>query len=368
MMNLPCIGERPRRRVGLLCRQLLAPFSTANSPEPLVDPAELNVRPLKPGPNGGGFGVEVLNLDLRRCDKETILEKLLPLVKEHKLIVVRGTDDGIEGLRMAEFSSWMSPIGGLYMNHQMHVKQPTPAVFRLSNDENEGVQGGGAASAEPQWHHDSMHMPVLPCFQVLHMPCSPAWGEGNTIATSGDPEREGQAAATWFARADASKLSPETRKKLLNFRSFNLPTGQQHPLINTESDTMNPPSMVGVLMVDDDGNLVRKLNKQELIHLIGKYRALLIKGEAFTLDDLGSPTDPDANDLTLLTKRLEAEALSEGSTSIYRHVYRPGDVVIQDNWSVAHRAPTSEEREHITGRRVLHRCLALSEGGGTGGA
>lgn len=339
-----------------------------SSPEPSTAPNELNFRPLK-GPNGG-FGIEVLNLDLRKCDKETVTEQLLPLVKEWGLVVVRGTEKGIEGLRMAEFSSWMSPIGHLYTNHEMHEKQPTPLVFRLSNDENEGVQGGGATSKEPLWHHDSMHMPEPPIYQVLHMPMSPAWGEGK--GKSEDLQREGEAAATWFARADASKLDEKTRARLLKLHTFNLPTGQQHPLLNLEKNIMIPPTQAGVLEVDFEAGTQKKLSKPELYHVMAGYRKLLLLGEPFTFDDVGKlgedQTPTNSEEMTEFTKRLEAEALRTQSKSIHRHVFRPGDIVIQDNWSVAHRAPTSEEREYITGTRVLHRCLALSEKGGTGGA
>lgn len=358
---------RPRRRVKLLAGQLTAA-------EPTEEPAELEVRPLKSGKNGG-FGAEVLNLDLRFCGKETIIEKLVPLVKKWGLLVVRGTEEGIPGDRHAEFASWMSPIGGLYSNHQHHEKQPNPAVFRLSNREEEGVPGGG----DGLWHHDSLHMPVPPCYQVLHMPRSPAWLDGRAAADDGAAEREGECAATWFARADASLLSTETRNRLAKLRSFNLPTGQQHPLLNPETGTMMPPTAVGVLEVDEQAGTSRKLSKQEFKFLSACYRRLLLKGEAFLLpaegelvtagaaeDQTGAETPGEG--MVALTRRIEQEALNAQSKSIYRHVYRPGDVVIQDNHAIAHRAPTSEEQALVTGTRVLHRCLALAEGGGTGGA
>lgn len=331
------------------------------------NPGELHVRPIKSGPNGGiSFGVEVLNLDLRKCSKETVTDLLLPLVRKNGLVLVRGTEEGMPGKRQVEISSWMSPIGGLYANHQGHAKQPSPHVFRLSNDESEGVLGGG----DGVWHHDSMHMPKPPCFQVLHMPTSPAWGEGKT--KTGNPEREGECAATWFAKADASLLGPKTRRKLARLRSFNLPTGQQHPLLNEETSTMIPPTVVGVLEIDEEAGTSRKLSKDELAHLMQGYRKLLLKGEPFSLDESEGPTSSEVREngegLTKLTRRLEVEALEAKSPSIYRHVYRPGDVLIQNNMAIAHRAPTSEEQDQVTGLRVLHRCLALSAGGGTGGA
>lgn len=345
-------------RIQKLARQLSPEPSSSPSLSKELKPHPLDVRPLEVGEHGG-FGAEVLNLDLRTCDKETVTETLAALVRKWSLVVVRGGHDGasqesgIRGERHAEITQWLSPSDSLYIEHQMHEEQHTPVVFRLSNNAKEGVLGGGPGL----WHHDSLHLQEIPPFAVYHMYKAPSLEEGAVNA------------ATWFARADASKLEPQVKDQLLHLYALHLPTGLQRPLLNTETDTMLPPTRVGVVEIDDEGN-PRKLQAQEHRQVMEFYQRLLLTGEVSDLpprggttpgtDKAAQPKYMNEQELASLSRKFEAEGLAAKSSSIYRHVWQPGDVIITHNPSVAHRAPTTEERDRTTGLRVLHRCLALA--------
>merc|ERR550514_668828 len=136
---------------------------------------------------------------------------------------------------------------------------------------------------------------------------------------------------------------------------------------------MLPPTRVGVLEVDNEGN-PRKLQPTEHRQVMEFYQRLLLKGEVSRVvpevlgggGEQSSGGEPSAarymNEIEEAAgaRRLEQEALALRSDSIYRHVWQPGDVVVTHNPSVAHRAPTTEERDNTLGLRVLHRCLALA--------
>lgn len=330
-----------QRRIRGLGQQL-QPLSCEAMPttfSPIApDPPELEVRPLEVGEHGGGFGAQVLNLDLHLCSKETVTEKLGPLVKKWGLVLVRGAStEAMHGEKHAQIATWLSPSGGLYLEHAMHKEQHLPFVFRLSNRKEEGVLGGGPGL----WHHDSLHLPEVPPFSVLHMFKAPSLDEGAVCA------------ATWFARADASKLSPEVKTRLLRLQAMHLPTGQLRPILNSETDTLLPPTRVGVLEVDDQGN-GRKLQAEELRQLLEFYQRLLIKGEVTSLptppkgnEAPPSPRDQkwmSENELAALSRKLEKEALEAGRGRSTATSGSPGTSLSRTirRWRTEHRPLRSE--------------------------
>lgn len=113
----------------------------------------------------------------------------------------------------------------------------------------------------------------------------------------------------------------------------------------------------------------RKIAKPELNYLIECYRRLLLTGEPFELGEqrLDELEEGDRRPGPALrsVRELEAEGLASPSgplhqTTVMRHVWQPGDMVFSHTLQCAHRAPTPEEIDQVTGTRVLQRAISLA--------
>ena len=268
------------------------------------------------------FGVEVAGLrvadlvksgDLRHGHPfATALELLMAHVG---LLVFR--DQGV--LRPAEqiAASALFGAGELHSTHGEHEKAGSEHIFRLSSSNADGIVGPGA-----EWHCDGSFMQDVFSHAGYHIVQLP----------------ENQPAGTSFAHlGNAYDLLSETERQLMRrMVSVNSNGGTVHPLVHEHPLSLRPSLFLHLAMTG------------AVLHVppsVGRGAA--------------EPTWTalDEDEVTSLFTRVNR--LLHDPTVAYGHTYRPGDLVIIDNWAVAHKAfPGSFDPSR--GVRVVHRTTVKS--------
>eukprot|EP00931_Biecheleriopsis_adriatica_P089837 TRINITY_DN63913_c0_g1_i1.p1 TRINITY_DN63913_c0_g1~~TRINITY_DN63913_c0_g1_i1.p1 ORF type:complete len:373 (-),score=61.52 TRINITY_DN63913_c0_g1_i1:181-1299(-) len=257
------------------------------------------------------FGARVSGLDLRRKPDEEVLQALQEEMAIRGFLVCAGQGvlTGDEFVAASEF--W----GGrrIHSTHGVHPKAPNRHIFRLSNDQSQGILGVG-----PQWHNDGSFVEGTFSHAGYHIIEVP---EGQ-----GDTQFVHQGAAF-------EALLPAVKEKWQRLTSVNSNSGVLHPVVHEHPISKQKSvwlhlGMTGAvfetLPSGDGGDDLRLLEADELTQLFHDYNDLLNDG-------------------------FEAGyALS--------YSYQPGDCIFIDNLAIAHRASSgAHDSPKKQGRRVLHR-------------
>ena len=269
------------------------------------------VLPLQP------FGFEIEGLHLPALVRAGTLAHRHPfaaalelLMAHSGLIVFRG--QGVMAAADQIAASELFGAGQLHSTHGEHALAGSEHIFRLSNSEADGIVGPGA-----EWHNDGSFMEEVfshAGYHIVQLPRS-------------------QTAGTSFAHLGrAHDLLTDAEQRLMSrMISVNSNGGVIHPLVHT-----HPLSHRATLF----------------LHLA--MTGAIAHGSA---EQGARWTALDDDELTALLSRVNG-VLNDPIVA-YHHTYSEGDLVMVDNWAVAHKAfPGSFDPSR--GVRVVHRTTIKS--------
>jgi len=245
-------------------------------------------------------GAEVIGLNLRDKPSKETLKTLQDEMSRAGFLVFRnqGILHGDEQVSICEY------FGGceIHSTHGSHPKAPNRHIFRLSNEDEHGINGVG-----PQWHNDGSFCRAVFSHVGYHMVrCPESGGE------------------TEFADLHSAymALPEDTQAQWRKYTSVNSNSGVLHPMvyehpISKQTVIYLHLGMTGAVIETDEAGTHRTLNKEEMTALFNAYNTLL-----------------------------QEHCIS--------FKYQSGDLVIIDNLAVAHRASPSAHRRS-SGLRILHR-------------
>ena len=259
------------------------------------------------------LGAEVRGLDLRsiKDGSHPAMPVLQSVMADRGYLVFRdqGVLSGDEQVAASEL------FGGqrIHSTHGVHPMAPNKHVFRLSNDQEEGILGVG-----PQWHNDGAFLRAPFSHVAYHIVQVPEGGGATSFSHLGAA----------FDALTAEEQEAWSRRVSINSNSGVVhPLVHRHPLSGRRSVFLHLGMTGAVLEMAKGVERVAKLEdlrllqEGEMLGLFRRYNALL--------EDRRHRID---------------------------HQYKEGDCIVIDNLAVAHRAsPDAHKGVASQGLRVLHR-------------
>ncbi|MGI9344027.1 MAG: TauD/TfdA dioxygenase family protein [Gammaproteobacteria bacterium] len=248
------------------------------------------------------LGLEIVGIDLRRDTGPELTAALAPLLYEHAVLCIR--DQELSPQDLARFGE---SLGRPVQHNEEDLRlDGLPGVMSLSNadDRDDRQMNGGA-----HWHTDLVHSDEPASFTMLHAVDVPDAGGGTLFANqvmacrSLPADRLEQAERTtvihcYEGRTDGSV--PEFRHPLV----------RRHPVTGRKALYAAADTGIGIVgLADEEAQPVLA----EFAHHATQARF------------------------------------------VYRHAYRPNDVVIWDNAQLLHRGERLERAHDAVTRRVMHR-------------
>jgi taurine dioxygenase len=269
---------------------------------------EFQVRPLSPH-----FAAEVVGLDLRRPFDEAVHRRVYDAFVRYHVLAFRD-----QRLDKGEQIAFSQQFGTLERHIARNRGSDNPLVHTVSNLGPDGRPSGVVASTS--WHTDKSFRPEPSLATILHAVTMPPDG-GDTCF------------ANMYAAYEA--LSPVDKSALDGLRvihSWELSLAKHGRQATPDEIRDAPPMSHPLVRVHPDSG-----------------RKCLFMGEHASHID-GWPIE----DGRALLARLEEHATEE--RFIYRHHWRPGDLLTWDNRCLLHRADPNFDAARYP--RVLHRtCL-----------
>lgn len=259
------------------------------------------------------FGAEIVGLDLRQPLEASIRDAVYQAFVQHHVLCFR--DQSLSKEQQIAFSQQLGPL-------ERHIARnrgaENPWVHTVSNLDADGKPSGKVGSQ--QWHSDKSFRPEPSLATILHAVMLPPEG-GNTCF------------ADMTAAYDA--LSEKEKAELDGIRvihSWEL-SQQKLGLTATPEEVRDAPPM--------SHPLVR-------VHPDSGRKALFMGQHASHFDGQ-----------SIAEGRARLAALQDFATEerfVYRHAWRPGDVLMWDNRCLLHRADANFDAARHA--RVMHRtCL-----------
>lgn len=282
----------------------------ATRPPITHDPAaqDFSIRPLSPL-----FAAEIVGLDLRRNLSDTVRQQVYDAFVRYHVLCFRD-----QGLTKDEQIAFSEQFGTLERHIARNRGSDNPWVHMVSNLGPDGQPSGKVNST--RWHTDKSFRPEPSLATILHAVTMPPNG-GDTCF------------ANMHAAYDA--LSDDDKRALDGLRvihSWELSREKQGQKATPEEIRDAPPMSHPLVRVHPDTGRKCLFMGEHASHIDGR---------------------PIAEGRALLA-RLEAHATQE--RFIYRHRWRPGDLLIWDNRCLLHRADPNFDAALYP--RVLHRtCL-----------
>jgi len=220
------------------------------------------------------------------------------------LLVFREQGFPLSGDEQVRISSLFG-AGEMESTHGVHKKADNEHIFRLSNDDDEGIVGPGA-----EWHCDGSFTEDVFSHAGYHIVEIP----------------ENASAGTSFSHLGVvhDLLDPQELSVLERMATVNSNSGVLHPIVFT--------------------------------HPMSKRRSvffhLAMSGAVVHVSESGQRTALSKDEMASLLNRLSD--LYNHSRSALHHKYEAGDLVMIDNWAVAHRAQDGSFSRR-DGLRVVHR-------------
>ena len=249
------------------------------------------------------LGKQIQNLHLLNDNAEdvkyTIDKGLQPLLAHCGVMVFKnhGGLDGNDQIKLAEFFGGKKP----HSTHGVHPKAPNRHIFRLSNNQNEGIVGIG-----PQWHNDGSFERRVFSHWIAYIVKAPENGGGTKFSST---------------HLAYNRLTEKEKKLWKKYVSINATSGVVHPMVYRHpiSGLLHiylHLGMTGAILNTDTQKL---LNREEMQAIFNRYNNLLHE-------------------------------------DYYEHKYETGDAIIIDNLAVAHAAaPSAHDTTLKGGVRILHR-------------
>lgn len=283
---------------------------------------QLDLRPLN-----SSFGAEVAGIDLSTPLDSQTFERIEKAFDQHSLLLFRG-----QTLNENDHVALSRRFGTL----QSHVLKPYlsnehPELLVLSNIKENG-QATGIGDAGQIWHADTSY---------VETPCRCSLLLGREI-----PEPEGDRTfgdTVFLSAAAAYDALPEEKKAALarltaphsfiHYYRLKQAQGSNRPDLTKEQESEVPP-------VDQPVVLRHPITGRKAIYVNPSYTT--------TINEL-----PDAEGRALLDELFAHLVKPE---FVYRHKWRPGDLVIWDNYATQHLAIGDYA---LPQRRLMHRTTVL---------
>ena len=288
-------------------------MSAVLTPSPVVAPAPFDIRPLP-----GTLGAEVVGLDLSRPLPEADFRRIHQAHLDHHVLVFR--DQRIAPAEQVDFSRRFGPL-------QIHVLKNFqlaghPEILIVSNILNDEGQPLGLGDAGHYWHSDLSYKDKPSLGSLLHAQELPNEG-GDTLFAD---QHAAYDALPEDLKARIAPLQAE-HSYLAKYEELRAKSPWRPKLTQAQIDEVAPAIHPVVRTHPETG------------------RKALFVSEHFTTRIVGLAEDESRALLeTLFAHSVQAPFL-------YRHVWRPHDMVFWDNRSVMHLAAGTPD--HL--RRKLYR-------------
>ena len=287
------------------------------------------------------FGAEIRGLHVGELIRAGVLRHASPFAIALELamayvglLVFR--DQGIMNPAEQIAASELFGAGQLHSTHGEHAKAGSPEIFRLSSSAAEGIVGPGA-----EWHNDGSFATDVFSHAGYHIVRLPS----------------GQASGTSFAHLGLAHdlLHEDERRLLRRMASVNSNGGAVHPLIHSHPRSMRPCLFLHLAMT---GAIVHVGSADGAADGTADGAAGGAAGGVASGAAGSAPwTGLDEEEVASLLGRVGE--LFDDRRVAYHHSYRAGDLVVIDNWAVAHKAfPHSFDQSR--GVRVVHRTTVKS--------
>ena len=289
----------------------------------LLEEAGLTVRPLEP------IGLEVSGADVRSRLPEPVIEALAVEMANRGFVVFKH-QPGLSVDELVEASKWWG-AGDVHSTHGVHPATPGMHrdIFRLSNDRRHGILGVG-----PQWHNDGSFEAATFSHAAYYMARAPEHGGGTHFAHQG---------------AAFDVLPADKQAFWQRLVSVNSASGVAHPVVHR-----HPVSGL----------------KSVWLHL-GMTGAVIerLPEEGLSIEELQT-TPATTDQLRLLTAAEMTELFNDYNDLLdasfekgfgMHYQYDDGDLIIIDNWALAHRAsPEAHIPSEQQGLRIMDRVTIRS--------
>jgi alpha-ketoglutarate-dependent 2,4-dichlorophenoxyacetate dioxygenase len=281
----------------------------------------LPLRPLHPR-----FGVEIVGVDVRRLDGHAFAE-IVAAFEEHSVLLFR--DQSIDDEAQIAFSHRFGPLETTIRTIVSQART-RPEISNLANVDAEdrlipaGDKRNLFNAGNQMWHSDSSFKRVPALASLLSARVVPPVGGETEFAST---------------RAAYERLPAATRRLLegkVAIHSFVFSRG-------LVSDGLLPPGHAA--QVPPVPQALVRVNPRH-----GR-KAFFVGSHACEI--VGMPTD----EARALLRQLLDLATEPGA--VYRHAWRPGDLIMWDNRCVLHRGRPWDETAH---RRVMHRTTVAGDG------
>ena len=288
-------------------------MSAVLTPSPVVAPASPAIRPLP-----GALGAEVVGLDLSRPLPEADFRRIHQAHLDHHVLVFR--DQRISPAEQVDFSRRFGPL-------QIHVLknfqlEGHPQILIVSNILNDAGQPLGLGDAGHYWHSDLSYKDKPSLGSLLHAQELPGEG-GDTLFAD---QHAAYDALPEDLKARIAPLQAE-HSYLAKYEELRARSPWRPKLTQAQIDEVAPAIHPVVRTHPETG------------------RKALFVSEHFTTRILGLAEDESR----ALLETLFAHSVQP--PFLYRHVWRPHDMVFWDNRSVMHLAAGTPD--HL--RRKLYR-------------
>lgn len=267
-------------------------------------------------PTGGGVGVEVLGVDLRRLD-DAAFAALRRAWIDHGIVLVRGqhlSDDDLVAFSRRFGDLDLAPV----QESGRRIVAGRPEIYVISNVVENGEPIGSLGAGEAVWHTDMSYLPAPPMASLLYALEVPPQG--------GD---------TWFCDMYAAleRLPAELRRTVAGRRvkhdgTYNSGGYLRQGIAATDDPRTAPGTMHPLICLHPESG-------REMLYLGRRRNAWL---EGFDLAESDALLDAIWADI-------DAPEIS------YRHRWRVGDLVVWDNRCTMHRRDAFDPAS----RRIMHR-------------
>jgi taurine dioxygenase len=305
-------------------------------------PEELTVTPLT-----GSIGAEIHGVDFSREISPDVAQAIKDAFHRHFVVVFRNDrEPGPE--EQQRLASLFGPIEPAPLLAFLGVEQPTialkPGSKLAENDDAKApratsplrhpeLQNIGLAGDFDGWHSDSTFTPWFHRAGVLRAPVRPPIGGDTGFASlCAAYDALSPTMQEWLGKLRAVHMMPVGLKEGISIHEYG-------PDAEARFDAAFPPrEWPMVIDHPETGRKVLFVNPGDCVHIVGLKRA-----ESHAL-------------LRFLCHHIAS------SSFVYRHHWRPGDLVLWDEMTVVHRAPDDfapHDREVV--RITAGRCVPVVE-------
>jgi taurine dioxygenase len=267
-------------------------------------------------PLSNAVGVEILGVDLRNDLPDAVVEAIRDAWHSHCVILIR--DQSLDEEAQVRFAQRFGDLGKVLHTH--NGRSSLPGVMYISNIRENGKLIGALPDGEMYFHSDQCYIEHPSVGTMLYAMEVPSRG-GDTIF------------ANMFAAYDEL---PEDLKRRIDGRSaLNVYDYENAATVRGSEPKDGVPSWAHpmVKVHPASGRKALYFNRLMTHHIVGMERA---ESEA------------------LLSRLFDHQ---EQERFLYRHVWRPGDLIMWDNRSTLHARSDFDASE----RRLMRRTVVVRE-------